>query len=122
MESVSMGSVNTVRNPTEVDRGGDEEGGDENAGGARTIDRCFDCRRDANDTHSCTTTTITFPDGSEREAIQYGAEPDRSPSEHCPGCGVSSGGFHHPFCPVEACPRCEGRLATCSCLDGDKTR
>lgn len=36
-------------------------------------------------------------------------------AELCPGCGVAPGREHKPSCPVEPCPRCGGRLASCTC-------
>lgn len=118
-----MGSVNTVRDAIEELRAwGNEEDGHGSAAVQRAIGRCFDCRRDAETARSCTTETITFPDGTTRPAVQYGERANESASDRCVGCGVSVGGFHHPFCPIEPCPQCGGRLATCSCLDSDKTR
>jgi hypothetical protein len=145
-----MGSVNTARDATEGKKGSaknerdgeNEERTGERGGGCgdettngdgiadrdrralddRRVERCFDCRRDRTAVAGCTTATITFPDGRTRDAIAYGAEPGRAAAEDCPGCGVAVGGFHHPFCPVEACPQCSGRLVACDCLDSDKTR
>jgi len=37
----------------------------------------------------------------------------------CPDCGVSIGGFHHPGCGHEKCPRCGERLSLCGCLGLD---
>jgi uncharacterized OB-fold protein len=37
----------------------------------------------------------------------------------CPDCGVSIGGFHHPGCSREICPRCGERLSLCGCLGRD---
>jgi hypothetical protein len=27
------------------------------------------------------------------------------------------GGFHHPGCDTEECPKCHGQLISCGCLD-----
>ena len=45
------------------------------------------------------------------EEKRYGAvEPDR-----CHDCSVMPGGYHHPGCDVEECPRCGGQLISCFC-------
>lgn len=87
--------------------------------------QCSSCGREFERARSCTTATIPYPDGSRLPAIRYGRETDQfAPREdRCPDCGVAHGGYHHPFCEVERCPRCNGRLMTCGCLDSDrKTR
>lgn len=117
-----MGSVNTVRDVIEGGRDRTDRTGDRPPVRNGAIGRCFDCRRDGDTARSCTTTTITFPDGTVRAAIRYGEGADGAPADRCLDCGVSIGGYHHPFCSVEPCPRCGGRLAACSCLDSDKTR
>ncbi len=33
----------------------------------------------------------------------------------CHDCGVAVGGFHHPYCDAEECPRCHAQLASCDC-------
>ena len=34
-------------------------------------------------------------------------------------CGVPQGGFHHPGCTKEDCPKCGEQLFCCSCKKGD---
>jgi hypothetical protein len=118
-----MGSVNTMQDVIERDgaRGG-SQGDGKSSIEQRAIERCFDCRHDTATARSCTTATIAFPDGTTRKAVRYGERADAPVADRCPRCRVRAGGYHHPFCPVETCPRCEGRLAACRCLDADKTR
>ena len=33
----------------------------------------------------------------------------------CGDCGVQPGGFHHPGCDLQRCPRCAGQLISCGC-------
>ena len=36
----------------------------------------------------------------------------------CHDCNVQPGGYHHPGCDAERCPKCRGQLISCGCLDG----
>ena len=73
---------------------------------------------------------IKFPDGTNLPSVPYdpmswGGPPDN----RCHDCGVAPGGFHHPGCDMERCPRCPpytdprngvsygGQLISCGCLD-----
>jgi hypothetical protein len=96
-------------------RGGHGEG----APSERSVEQCAYCHRNASAGEGCTTDTITFPDGVVKEAIAHGEGELRYVVERCPGCGVAPGGYHHPFCPEEECPRCGHRLMKCGCLDTD---
>ena len=35
--------------------------------------------------------------------------------ERCPDCNVERGGYHHPRCDGEECPKCHGQLISCEC-------
>ena len=35
---------------------------------------------------------------------------------HCHDCGCPNGGYHHPGCDEEKCPRCGGQLIGCGCI------
>jgi len=35
----------------------------------------------------------------------------------CADCNAKLGCFHHPGCDKEQCPRCEGQVISCGCLD-----
>lgn len=85
--------------------------------------RCPYCETEFATGEGCTTATIPFPDGVELSAVRYGDETDQfAPNApRCPDCGVSRGNYHHPFCEIERCPRCHGRLASCGCLDSGAT-
>jgi hypothetical protein len=36
---------------------------------------------------------------------------------HCHDCSAPPGGFHHPGCDMERCPRCRGQIISCGCYD-----
>ena len=95
------------------------QGGNGRAAGYRTIGQCAYCRRDTAAGEGCTTDRITFPDGVVLDAIPYGEESVSHVTDRCPGCEATREGYHHPFCPVEECPRCGRRLMRCGCLDTD---
>ena len=65
---------------------------------------------------------VLFPDGERLPAIAYGL---RSAAAHfvdlvrCSDCNVIPGQYHHPGCDCEVCPRCNGQLISCGCLDED---
>lgn len=85
--------------------------------------QCPYCEAEFATGEGCTTSTIPFPDEVRVPAVRYGDENDQFAANEprCPDCGVARGGYHHPFCEVERCPRCHGRLATCGCLDAGAT-
>lgn len=58
-------------------------------------------------------TEVEFPDGTTLPPIPY---PYDNP---CHDCGIHTGGFHHPGCDVERCPKCQGQLISCGCLDDE---
>ena len=82
------------------------------------------CRYCKLDMSSPTTTTcvanvaVEYPDGIKHPTSTYHfSEADG----RCHDCNIVHGGKHHPGCDVELCPRCDGQLISCGCLDkGDE--
>lgn len=77
--------------------------------------KCHWCKQEMADktTRSCTgNTVVSFPDGESLPAIPS--------SGRCGDCNVANNGFHHPGCDQEKCPRCQGQLISCGCLDEDE--
>ncbi len=73
---------------------------------------CQLCGREMTDlaVTSCSSTGVVFPSGDELPAIAH-------KGERCHDCNVTEGGYHHPNCDIERCPRCGGQLISCGCLD-----
>lgn len=59
---------------------------------------------------------VEFPNGAK---IQSSTEHFGELSGRCHDCNIKHGGFHHPGCDVERCPKCGGQLISCGCLDED---
>jgi len=57
-------------------------------------------------------TVVEYPDGTELPPVPYPVEGRR-----CHDCNVEGGGFHHPGCDAERCPKCGGQLIGCGCLN-----
>ena len=60
---------------------------------------------------------VEFPDGQLLLTIPF-TDPDKD--KRCHDCNVAVGGFHHPGCDMEECPRCGGQLISCGCLDDEE--
>jgi len=78
---------------------------------------CGWCKKDMSDNHvnSCEgNMVVEFPDGTKLPASTYHFDESDG---RCHDCNIKHGGFHHPGCDVERCPRCGGQLITCGCLN-----
>jgi len=73
---------------------------------------CELCKQETQEAYSCTKRM-------ERQIV-FGSESwsdwalGEIPST-CGDCGVGIGGFHHPDCNIEECPKCHRRLLNCDC-------
>lgn len=78
---------------------------------------CTWCRQDMHTAASCTDATIAI-DGLDVARTPWGHECHwpRSP-RRCGDCGVLPGGFHHPGCDIDECPRCTEQALMCGCSD-----
>lgn len=71
---------------------------------------CSECGREMLTADSCSVQTVKFPDGFALPSVPHMGD------ERCHDCNVAPGGFHHPGCDMESCPRCGGQLISCGCL------
>jgi hypothetical protein len=72
---------------------------------------------------SCTIEQYEYADGDVVDRIPFGHDREHwielgiIPPERCRDCGVKLGGYHHPQCCIERCPRCGVQNLTCHCDD-----
>ena len=85
---------------------------------------CSTCKQEMTDPATVTCKQeVKFPDGTTMAPIPYApsvrvrALPDGG---RCHDCGISPGGFHHPGCDMELCPRCGEQLIGCGCLSEEE--
>lgn len=62
---------------------------------------------------------VDFPDGTKYLAVPC-SEEEVNITGRCHDCGVAVGGYHHPGCDMERCPKCGGQLISCGCLDEEE--
>jgi hypothetical protein len=60
---------------------------------------------------------VEFPDGEKLPSSNYHFD---EPDGRCHDCNIKHGNRHHPGCDVERCPRCDGQLISCGCLDEEE--
>jgi hypothetical protein len=80
---------------------------------------CDWCNKDMSDpaTETCTgNEVVESPDGVTMPSLtdHYDEESGR-----CHYCNIKHGGFHHPGCDAEKCPRCGEQLMSCDCWAED---
>jgi hypothetical protein len=71
---------------------------------------CGACNKEMTDGVSCVSVPFTLDDGQEHEPVPYDGP------EKCHDCSTPAGGFHHPGCDMEGCPKCGGQLISCGCI------
>lgn len=84
---------------------------------------CDHCQQEMLEADDCPANlAVQYPDGAELPSSTYHFN---EPTGRCHDCNIRHGNHHHPGCDVERCPRCEGQLISCGCLDelpGDNER
>ena len=78
---------------------------------------CTFCWQEMMDRVSCTLEVFDdFDDGVTRRRLRH-RNGKGSAGKPCGDCGCVAGGFHHPGCDLERCPRCRRQAITCGCCD-----
>lgn len=81
--------------------------------------KCQFCKKEMSGPHaadSCMATNgrVDYPDGT---SLPASTEHFSEVSGRCHDCNIKHGGFHHPGCDTERCPKCGGQLISCGCLE-----
>jgi hypothetical protein len=97
------------------------------------LDKCYFCDQKWKSVKSCVAEKVLigeqeypqifygeeirfYEDGDAEAKQKYIAHTRAKP---CSDCGVVAGSPHHPGCEVEECPKCNGRVISCGCLEED---
>ncbi len=82
---------------------------------------CRWCEQEMTTAASCTFGAL-HEKGARVEMIPWGKERRWSASSRCGDCGVFPGGYHHPGCDIQECPRRGGQMFSCGCrFDEDRS-
>jgi len=91
----------------------------ENGQGENEMSICNWCDQEMMTANDCPgTRTVEYPDGVVLQSIPYLSEYGDE-DKRCRDCNIELGNYHHPGCGMERCPRCNGQLVSCGCLDGE---
>ena len=85
---------------------------------------CNHCGQNMGEGVSCAPFGVQYPNVGTLSPLAFGRNADdggtygdtHGAAAHCPDCGTPRGGWHHPGCRTEQCPRCGGPLSSCPCL------
>jgi hypothetical protein len=79
---------------------------------------CEFCKKGMLKVGTCMCIPFTDPEnGNLVGPIKYGDESDDwgADKQRCGDCNVVKGGYHHPGCDVERCPKCGNQAIGCDC-------
>jgi len=74
---------------------------------------CNYCNKEMTESDSCIKQDVEFSDGTKLPQSTYHFHESDG---RCHDCNIKHGGYHHPGCDVERCPKCSGQLISCHCL------
>lgn len=75
---------------------------------------CCEKEMTAPEVISCDLVPVRMKDGTFRNPLTFQTEDKYV--ERCHDCRVLIGGFHHPGCDEEVCPKCGKFLNGCGCM------
>jgi hypothetical protein len=79
---------------------------------------CGVCKLEMQDGVSCVEESVDI-NGEDFPQVPFHV--DGAPADHhCHDCKTPLGGFHHPGCDMERCPKCGGQLISCGCLEDEE--
>jgi len=86
--------------------------------------KCGHCCQEMLEADSCIKVPVTISPSENYDPIPFGTASmgytDGKADEltdRCPDCNVAVGGYHHPGCDWEVCPKCNGQLISCGCIE-----
>jgi len=75
--------------------------------------KCTLCEQDMLEVDSCINIPILY---SDKTKFNRSTQHFNEASGRCHDCNIKHGGFHHPGCDVERCPKCGLQLISCDCV------
>jgi hypothetical protein len=83
---------------------------------------CKHCNQEMHEASGCILDMVITVDGP-LEPVKYGSESDpgfaalSADGRRCGDCAALPGNYHHVGCDLEECPRCQGQLISCDCIE-----
>lgn len=76
---------------------------------------CTFCSQDTDKSKGCGKNPVVGHN-QRWDRIPFGHEVEGEIEGDCPGCNIVKSAYHHAYCPLEECPRCNGKMNVCQCF------